>query len=527
MFKVLDFIKQYRKGILSGLLIGTSFVPFPPWALLFCLTPLFLAWMDPKLSLKQKFLHGWITQFILSLIGFHWIVYTATEYGSLPLPIALTALILFAALIHLYYPLAGIFGATILKFLKIPFNHLSAALIFALSFSIFEHLWPAIFPWNLGYTLLWAKIPAFQLADVIGFEGLTTLVIISNALIAFFWVHRKNTKSFLIHLTAVLGAWGMICLLGYFHGRAFQKTYESNLSDKSISVLAVQANIGNLEKAYAELGRGYQGSIVRKHLSLIDAGLAQYPQAQILLIPETAFPGYLDDHNRTQYTSLLAEGLQKWKLPLMGGGFSKTDDKVYNAFFLVGPDAMSISKPYLKTHLLAFGEYLPLSEQFPFLLKLLPFVSNFARGNGPHLQKWSSYSIGPQICYESLNPRFSAELARLGAQILVNVTNDSWFGRNFEPQQHMLMTLARSIETRLPLLRSTNTGITTAMLPHGVQMQSSPLFEEWVGEFKIPIEENPPLTFFVRYGQFYLAVLISVLCLLIAWGIYDSKNAKS
>ncbi|WP_374033003.1 nitrilase-related carbon-nitrogen hydrolase [Bdellovibrio bacteriovorus] len=127
--------------------------------------------------------------------------------------------------------------------------------------------------------------------------------------------------------------------------------------------------------------------------------------------------------------------------PLITGAYSKDpkadekqDTSTYNALFLVDQLGNNLDKPYRKTELLAFGEYLPLSEQFPFLLKLLPFVSNFGRGHGPEVMKWETpqgvIKWGGQICYEGLYPSFTRGLAEKGADILVNVTNDSWFGKN-------------------------------------------------------------------------------------------------
>jgi apolipoprotein N-acyltransferase len=175
--------------------------------------------------------------------------------------------------------------------------------------------------------------------------------------------------------------------------------------------------------------------------------------------------------------------------------------------------------------LLAFGEYLPLSEQFPFLLKALPFVSNFGRGLGPAildlpLASGQGLRIGGQICYEGLYPDFTRGLVEKGAELLVNVTNDSWFGYPFEPNQHLYMTLARAIEVRRPLLRSTNTGISTAILASGEVLQKSPLHKEWFGHFVLPYKSNPPPTFFVLYGHWDWIVWMFVLILLVGGSRY-------
>jgi apolipoprotein N-acyltransferase len=128
-----------------------------------------------------------------------------------------------------------------------------------------------------------------------------------------------------------------------------------------------------------------------------------------------------------------------------------------------------------------------------------------------------AYKLGPQICLESIYPMFSASMARQGAEVLSNVTNDSWFGNTFEPYQHMTMTLARAIENRRPLLRSTNTGITTVALADGTVLEKSPIGKEWVGYYRVPFKRNPPLAFYSRIAGYapWLALFIAVAIILV------------
>jgi apolipoprotein N-acyltransferase len=190
-------------------------------------------------------------------------------------------------------------------------------------------------------------------------------------------------------------------------------------------------------------------------------------------------------------------------------------------------------KPYRKTYLLAFGEYLPFGDMFPKLYELLPFVSEFGRGKGPQIMNVNiphlneKIKIGPQICYESLDPHFSADLAAMGAKIILNVTNDSWFGKTFEPWQHMTMTLARAIEVRRPLVRVTNTGITTAILANGTVLEKSPLHEEWTGIHEISFLKDPPQTFYTKYHSYYVWIMLVFLILLLAYGKFKQRPAKS
>jgi apolipoprotein N-acyltransferase len=529
MKKSFQWLKQKRWPFLAGLLVGTTYIPFPPWALLFCYVPLWVWLLDEKRSLKDSFWGAWITQFTLTLIGFHWIAYTAHEFGGLPWSASLAILLLFAALMHLYIPLAVVVS----QFLRRRFSlGLGASLLMlALTHSLAERAWPSIFEWHLGYTLIWAKIPVYQLADLVGFEGLSTWILLLNAWFAFIWIKQSETKKALRHLAAFVAVIAGLIIWGNNHLGSW------NQFDSELKVGVAQANIGNLEKVYAEKGRGYQSDIIERFLRLSTDLLNKYPDTDLLMWPETAYPDYLDSPFLARKNQQeLIQGLMRLQKPVLTGAYSKDehmdlkyDHATYNALFLVNSQGISFSPPYRKTYLLAFGEYLPFSETFPILLKLLPFVSNFGRGQGPalltlpHLNQ--NIKIGGQICYEGLYSDFSRGLALKGAEILANVTNDSWFGRPFEPNQHLYMTLAKAIETRRPLVRSTNTGISTAILADGEILQKSPLHEEWDGQFVIRFKKNPPQTFYVEYGHWdWVLMLLAIFALTITGAVYEKSR---
>ncbi|MGZ6453083.1 MAG: apolipoprotein N-acyltransferase [Bdellovibrio sp.] len=531
----IQFFKQkayeFRGAILSGILVGTSYIPFPPWALIFCYTPLWLFAVKESKTWKQAFWAGWITQFTLSLIGFHWIAHTAHEFGQLPWAVAILALLLFCGLMHLYIPVAvGV--ATWLR-LKFSLGKIQSLFVIALLQSLFERIWPVIFDWNLGYTFFWSKIPIYNFADIVGFLGLSTVALLFNAWIGAIWIQQNNSKKALTQLGLLAIAFAALVGLGYWHGLPWNKF------DREFKATIIQANIGNLEKVYAEQGRGYQEVITQKFLRMTKEANTQFPETDIFIWPETAFPDYLDQHLlHRKHTQMLADGLGPVGVPLITGAYSKdpqTDVKIdtstYNGLFLIDAQTNNLSTPYRKTELLAFGEYLPLSERFPFLLKLLPFISNFGRGHGPDVLTWNfkgeNIKWGAQVCYEGLYPEFSVGLEKKGADIIVNVTNDSWFGKSFEPYQHLSMTLARAIEVRRPLIRSTNTGISTAILANGHILQKSPLHEEWSGQFLIKYLKDAPPTFYVQWGHFdWILILISLFVIVIA-GALNARSRRS
>ena len=518
----------YLLPMLSGLLIGTSYIPFQPWALFFCLVPLMIFWLQAK-SAKQIFIGGWITQFILNLIGFHWISQTATEFGHFPFIAGIAVLIGFAAIAHTYYA----FGATIAFLVekRFPLRPVYRFAFFVLMFAICDRLFPMIFPWHLGYPWLWAKWPGAQFADVIGFEGLNIVTIAANALFAwavFRWIRGPAFRSnkMLVPQDSVKCAIGAIVLVSAVQLLGQMKVNSWKTADSELSILAVQGNIGNFEKLMVEHGYNFKPPIVHRYIDLSRQGLREHPSAQIMIWPETAYPALLDEHALYDpLTSYVRNFLRETQTPLLTGAYSadRNSQAVYNGFFYLDSAGNLPLPPYRKTILLVFGETFPFSEYLPYMDKLFPNQGSFTRGSGPTTLKVSlkgggTISVGPQICYEGLYPWFASSQAAQGAQIFTNVTNDSWFGYPFEPNQHMYMTLSRAIEFRRPLLRVTNTGITTAILASGEILQKSPHAREWSGEFKIPYLSNPSHTIYEKIGFLWPWVLAFSALLLLRFG---------
>lgn len=533
MTKVFNFFKLIPRpflwSILSGILVGTSYIPFPGWALFFCYIPL---WYTCLQNIEQKnyktlFFYGWISQFILTIIGFNWIFYVSSEFGYLHWTISLAALLLFASLMHVYIPLSLVFTAWLCRQFQIK-STFSRLMLFPLTLSLFERVWPGIFEWNLGYTLLWNQFSLAQWADTVGFWGLSTWILLAQAILLYACLVIKTQKKMGLSLIFTLVfSLAALNFLGTYKKSFWQKT------DQIVQFGIAQGNIGNAEKIQSEKGTEYHSYILGIYSELTDQHLKTHPETEVMLWPETALPFALDPyfHNRIEPRKLL-NIVHAWDIPLVTGGYSVNmnvkDHLGYpltsNAVFFISPEQKLMADTYRKSELLVFGEYMPLGEQIPFLYKLLPFVGIFEKGPGPVVKdislKNKNIKLGPQICYESLDSAFSRELATKGSQIIFNVTNDSWFGWWAEPFQHQYMTLARALEVRRPLVRSTNTGISSVVLASGEILENSPIREKWVHTYAVPYKENPEQSFYTLYGHFDYLIWLLALVLL----IYFSKN---
>jgi apolipoprotein N-acyltransferase len=504
----------YLLPVLSGVFLGTSYIPFPPWALLFCFVPLWFFWLR-ECSWKRVLFGGWLAQFVFTLIGFHWVAHTAHEFGHLPWPVAVLVLLLFCAVGHLFVPAAGLAFALCRSRATLP-RWAQLGLLPALT-ALFEYVWPMIFPWNLGYPWLWAGLPAYQLAEFAGFTGLSAVTIALNLALLVAWENRKTLMGARV-LGGALAFLLAVNALGWLRGNFLPSP------DASVRVLIVQGNIGNLAKERAERGEGFREEILGKYLELTALGVigpeglrpdfAVWPESAF---PDTISPGRMDEG----YTLALRRFLKKHSVALATGarGYEEGSGKRTNSFVIFDERGEMAATPYDKSVLLAFGEYVPGSYLFPGLKEWFPYTADFARGNGPQVKSLHGLVLGPQICYEGLFPRFSRSLAEQGAQVFVNVTNDSWFGTRAEPYQHLAMTLARGVEFRRPVIRATNTGISTVMLSDGTILNRSPLHRKWFHTFEVLYRKDPPPTFYQAYGfRLVPAVLLLAPWILLATG---------
>ena len=506
-------------ALVTGVLVGTSYIPYPPWAIGFCYLPLWWALSHASESKSYKFIFflGWISQFTLTLLGFNWIYFTAREFGHLNPVLSLLALILFAAFMHLYIP----FSLVAASYLKRKFNLKPTAFIFALALVhiLFERVWPSIFEWNLGYTLLWVRSPLAQWADTIGFWGLSAFIFIFQAVLYYALSNFKvkRNKSLIVLASMVL-----VIVALWFTGK--QKHQEYSQTDSQVKVTLVQANISNEEKLQAEKGYDYVPYVFNSYFEATEKELSHVNNdTDLIFWPETALPIALDKvyHDRPSQQNVLNR-VKAWNKSLVTGAYSQDVSKkdhlgnliIRNSVFFLNPEGEAAA-PYFKTDLLVFGEYMPFGKEAPFLYELFPFVGVYERGPGPIRKAMPLASgelmLGPQICYESLNPGFSRGLAHIGAEIFFNVTNDSWFGDWAEPYQHMIMTLARGLENRRPLIRGTNTGISTVILANGDILEESPIYKTWANTYLIPYKKNPTLTFYSKYGYWDWALWVLIL----------------
>ena len=548
-------------AILSGIFLSTSYIPFLPWALFFCLTPLWYIWISGAsfLSKKKIFFYGWLAQFVINFIGYHWIGHTAIEFGNLPASAGFVILVLFCATQNLHIPLVGVIWFYIHR--KISLSLQSSLIFLAVTTAILGKLFPKVFYWNLGYSLFWADWPMYQWADTIGFEGLSAFILLMNGYILWIFILIKNSisgknqdsesskilqttsqyfiailrnqKKAIIHVVVLIILFSFLNVTGKIKERSWTST------DRTFNVGAVQANIGSIREYPSSYIYNKYFDLTENLLNRLDLDVEDI---DLVIWPETAFPLRLGVYPENE--DILKSFILSNNISLLTGAFSgEKGGQYYNGLFLFDKKGNLLGK-YKKSILLSFGEYLPMPFAYFKDSGIFSEVSDFSAGLGPMVLRWEDKDIilGVQICYEGLYPYFSIELAKQGAQIIANVTNDSWYRNTytlikktyefftnepyiFQNYQHLYMTFARAIEVRRPMIRVTNTGITAAILADGTFLEpQSPPGQEWAEKFEISYVDQPSLTLFTRFGKYIPLLQIILVILIIALGIYQKKK---
>lgn len=529
------------RTILASLLIVASFPPWGYYSLIWIsMIPWFFA-LKRRDTIFQAVVQGAWLSFLMSLFGFYWVAYVLHEFANLPWPVAILCFLIYNFFGQFQF---WVFAPFFMRFERItsenpksPLALLCAMLALAFFYTGVDWLLPKLFMDTLGhcfYTARWVR----QAADIGGAFLLTLAVLVVNQTL-FLLITRLKQRSEpsvwpAIRATSgalIVSALCCVGLVGYGIKRSAEINALTSAAPRNVRAAVVQANVGDFDKMASEKGlKGASDSVLRLYFTLSDKALESKPQ--FLVWPETAYPSTFrtpmtpDDlaHDQSVETYV-----RQRNIPLLFGGYDHLGNKDFNTLFLLSPFNLtpvqgSDLQVYHKNILLLFGEYIPFADDFPFIKAAFPQVGNFGRGNGPealpvHLTDGSIVKVGPVICYEALFSDFVIGAARKGSQLILNITNDSWFGPYGEPDLHLSLTTFRSLETRLPQLRATNTGISTLIMPDGEITQPTKVMTQTLLNVTIPMTEPIP-TLMKSWGDWFgkWAICIGVVLLfLTAW----------
>jgi apolipoprotein N-acyltransferase len=483
-------------AVLSGLLLTGAF-PKIGWAWLawFALVPLLAA--ISNLSVRQSFRIGFITGLAHYLSLLYWVVPVMRTYGYLPLYLSVAILFLFAAVLALF---PAVFSMALAAVGPSPLRCLVTMPLLWVALEYVRTFIFTGFPWELlGYSQ-YLRHHLIQIADLFGVYGVSFLIALGNAAIflAIMYIGRKTWHGRPISRPLVLGASALFVagfLLTWIYG-----AWRIQATDRLIAAAAtarVAVIQGNIDQA-VKWDPVFQAATIKTYhrLSLV----TKLEKPDLIVWPESATPFFLFYDRRP--TKKVLAGIEQTDIDFLIGSpsFERQGKReiYYNSAYLVSPVAKNISK-YDKAHLVPYGEYVPFKKWLPFLGKLVAQVGDFQPGTPGKTLPWDKNALGVQICYEIIFPGLSRAMVKNNAVLLINITNDAWFGKTSGPYQHFSMTIFRAVENRRALARAANTGISGFIDPAGRILASTPLLEEAALTRDLPLIRSK--TFYTRYGD--------------------------
>ena len=475
--------------LIAGALLALAFAPYNFSLLVFIsLALLFFLWRNT--TSKNAFIYGYCFGFGLFGAGVNWLHISINLFGGINLFFALVLTYLLVAFLALYPALVGFISR---KYLSRP--ELLNSLIFIPSlWTISEWCRSWIFtgfPWlNVGYSQL--DTPLSGMAQITGVYGVSWLVCFSAAVLTeFFFINRKS--GFLLTLGLIF-IWGGCYLI-----KEIEWTSRKN---QTITATLVQGGIPQQQKWKKEnqqMTRDLYMSLTR-----------QYPDSDIIIWPETAIPALY--HNADFFINPIQKLAEAHNVDVLTGIpiVDLNTGQFFNSIILIGDK----NEIYHKRHLVPFGEYLPFDKWLrPILNSLHIPMSSFSAGDSQKpVINAAGQIIGVSICYEDV---FGEEIidALPEANLLVNISNDAWFGDSLAPHQHLQMAAMRALETGRYMIRVTNTGISAIINHKGNILSRSPQFEPHAYSGKIELFEGT-----TPYGVYGNYPVIIFTCVLLVFG---------
>ena len=509
--------------ILSGIILGISFPPFPfPFTLLIFIGLIpYLIVINRRTTLASISRATFLFSLIFSLITIYWVGSWSSEADPY--------LMLAGVALLLAYPTVMLIPSTLFFLARKVFPKIDALWFYPIFWVTLEYLLTQTdlrFPWLLlGHGL--AKFNLFiQGADIIGTNGLSLVVVYINVLLFKAFFEKKNSTKF--NLTpALIALIIFLCLMiyGIFKETSFK------ISETKVKVGIVQPNLNPWDKWSA----GNLGDLLNLYIGLsqecIDDG------AEVILWPETALPVYafggaystlensifrfLDTNKVSLLTGMpdIIYYFDKNKIPqdakfTKQGGYYYT---TYNAVLGLNPGSRNIQR-YGKMKLVPLGERVPFVDQFAFLGDLLKWgvgITGWNIGKDTTVFKISTdkidtIKVGGLVCYESVDPVFVTAFVQQGAELITVVTNDSWYGKSSGPYQHKDFAMLRAVENRRSVVRCANGGVSCIINAKGEILVETDMFLKTTLVGEVPIQDE---TTFYSENPLIVPVLCSVFSL--------------
>ena len=449
----------------------------------------------------------------LGLFGFgvSWVFIALETFGGMPLPVAFVSTAGFVAYLALWPALAGWIAARVA-----PPDSLARGLVAAGAFVLCEWLRGFLFtgfPWlAVGYT----QLPATGASPLAGFAPIGGVFLVSLAVALLAAVVAEGVRALeardrrrgaaLVALVAVL----------FGTGSALRNIEWTRTAGAPVTVSLVQSNVSQEEKF---------DPAFRPQNYALHADLVARAKGRIVVLPESAYPQFSDEIPPEVIEGLVAAARARDGMVLTGlfvllpPAAPGEEERIHNSVVSVSADPPQL---YRKHHLVPFGESIPLKGLVGWFINSVLHIPLADQAAGPALQPpfvAAGQRLAVNICYEDV---FGGELAipARNATILVNVTNDAWYGRSIAARQHNQIAAMRALETGRPMLRATNSGITSSIAPDGRVLAELPWFTR--GILEVEVTGRDGLTPYMRVGD---ALALILACVLVAGATLAARRA--
>jgi apolipoprotein N-acyltransferase len=494
-------------AVISGLALAAAFPKLDLGVLAWiAFIPLLYATAD--LTPRQVFAYAWLQGLVCYVGSVYWIVITLHNFTNMAVALAVLPMLLLSAILALYTAVAFGVSYYVTGRLRIP-------LVITLPVAWTGIEWvrtyfPIGFPWNLLGYAAYQNLALIQFAEFTGVYGISALIMLANVVVyavASQTVPRRPQAWSLGALTGLMiAAW------------VFGEVRLGNLSRTpaagSLKVAMVQGNIPQSLKWDPNFLASSFNVYLDQSVQAAKRGadLIVWPEAAAAFFfqPENRYPEQFAD-DAVYRQRLLAFAAQIGDPILFGApALGVEDNRVgfFNRAYLVS-GAGKVESWYDKMQLVPFGEYVPLRRVFGFFVNRI--VSGFGDmfpGRTQTVFKVKDAKLGALICYESIFPNIASSVVKEGAEILVNITNDAWYGESSAPYQLLAMAALRAVETKVPMVRVANTGITAVIEPTGEITARTPLFTR--GTEMEQVRWRPERTIYTRIGDAFAETCLAL-----------------
>ena len=501
------FLSLSLTTIAGGLYALTypSFLGDGWFPLLFIALPFFLWRLEVAPNVKSTLLHILAYNLGLNLVGYYWIPQTLREFGQLPWMVSVILGMFFTLILQPHWWLYALW-----KKYRPEFQWYSekGVLLTAFVMTIMERYFPQQFP-------SFAGSPWLNLSPFLGLTPYFGVVIFSFLT---YWVSLETYTQLALKKFRPQ-VWIVFVLFIAINALLPLK---DKSTDTTLPVRIVQANIGNFLKVQSEQGDINSYDSINKSYERLSKTQNDF-RPKLIVWPETAYSSTFYG-KQTNLAPIFRNIMAETGAEMLVGGYDQDMTKstfdivesVFNSSILLTDGKFNIA--YHKNILIPFGETLPFGPLNRSIVSIVPAVSLFARGDGtPLMETKDKFRFVTPICYEILDSNYMRGLLNQygGNHLIINHTNDSWYGDTAEPHQHLFLSKWRALEFQLPIVRSTNTGITSVIYPDGSESQRLNVGETNILDVNVPLGTGTA-TFYQVWGV-YPTLVLFLLFMGITW----------